>query len=114
MQRAEAVRLLVFTGLVVTVYVLAASVLFRWAFQRFGRIALSSSRQRWLRCIILGLAAFGLLCIAYGYYIEPYWLAVTHIRINSPKLAPAARPIRLAPISELACDARVRLCDRLP
>ncbi len=36
------------------------------------------------------------LCFTYALIIEPYWLHVTHVSIRSPKLLPAAGPIRVA------------------
>jgi uncharacterized protein len=64
--------------------------------------------------IILGLATFVLLCIAYGFYIEPSWLQVTRVRIESPKLPRGTRPIRIVHISDLHSEAKPRLETRLP
>jgi predicted MPP superfamily phosphohydrolase len=54
------------------------------------------------------------LCIAYGYFVEPYWPAVTHVQITSGNLPPGSSPIRIAHISDLHSDARPRLEERLP
>ena len=115
MQPAEMYRVLFFIGAVATVYVLAASVAVRSLLHKLGYIRLpSEGRQVWSRRIVLGLAAIGILCISYGYFIEPYWPSVTRVSIKSSKLPKGSRPIRIAHISDLHCDAKPRLEERLP
>src|SRR5205085_11792480 len=64
--------------------------------------------------VVLLLAAAGLFCFAYGYFVAPFWPQVTHVRVESAKLAGAARPLRVVHISDLHCDPRPRLEERLP
>ncbi len=71
-------------------------------------------RFRWVRRMVLVLAAVGLVCIAYGYFIEPNWLEVTHVRLPMAKLAPGAEPIRIVHISDLHCGVKARLEEKLP
>jgi hypothetical protein len=112
---AESFRILLFVGAVGTVYGLAALVLFRWALRRGPhRGASPTRRQALFRRGILGLAGFGLLCIAYGFWIEPTWVEVTRSRIPSPKLPQGSRPIRIVHLSDLHCDPAPRLEERLP
>jgi uncharacterized protein len=115
MQPIEQFRIVVFLGVVVLVYVLAADILVRLVLQRFGRTTLPRSRRQVrFRMIILFLAAFGTLCIAYGFFIEPNWPQVTHVRIESAKLKPGSRPIRVVHISDLHSESRPLLEGRLP
>jgi predicted MPP superfamily phosphohydrolase len=115
MQPIETIRCTLFLGVVALVYVAAAGVLLRLIRQRLGWGTLSRSRpQLWYRMIVLGLAAFGTLCIAYGFLIEPYWLEVTRVRIDSPKLPKLSRPIRIVHISDVHSESRPRLETRLP
>jgi len=72
-----------------------------------------SPRLKWACAVVWSLAVIGVLCMAYGYYIEPYWLEVTHVKIANAKLPPSARPIRIVHISDLHCDPKVRLEERL-
>jgi hypothetical protein len=62
---------------------------------------------------MLSLAAVGILCLAYGYFIEPYWPEVCTYTVATNKLPKGSRPIRLVHISDTHCDAKVRLEDRL-
>ena len=108
-------RILLFLSVVVTIYVLAASIAIRFLLHKLGYAKLPSSGiHLWSRRIILGLAVIGTLCMAYGYFVEPYWPSVTRITIKSSKLPADSRPIRIVHISDLHCDVRPRLEERLP
>jgi len=105
MPLSDKIRLTLFLTVVGTVYALSAIVLIRRLW-RGGREA------RWAR-LVLGLAAVGLLCMAYGYWIEPKWLSVTHVRITSAKMKKNARPIRIAYFGDLHSARQPVLEDRL-
>ena len=113
MRLAEALRLLLFVGIVAAVYLTAAVVLLRALIGRF-RGRRPTFVQRWLRRFVFGAAIVGLLCFAYGYFIEPDWPEVTHVRIPTEKRPPGSRPIRIALISDTHSDPRPRLEERLP
>ncbi len=110
----ESTAVLLFVCAVAAVYLFAACALVRAALRRFGfmegptRGALIAERGS------LVLAGVGLLCFAYGYFVEPYWPQVTHVRIESAKLKGAQRPVRVVHISDLHCDPTTRLEERLP
>ena len=110
----ESFVLYLFLSTVAAVYLLAALALIRLVLRRMGYLAAPARWQVWLQRIVLALACVGLLCFAYGYFIEPYRLEVTHVRIESAKLLKGTRPIRLVQISDLHSDPKVRLEERLP
>ena len=56
----------------------------------------------------------GVLCVLYAWQVEPYWLETTHAQAPTAKLPPGAKPIRIRHISDLHCDPKVRLEDKLP
>lgn len=115
MQASEFYRVLLFVSLVGTVYVLTVAIGVRWLLFKLIRRPLSLSwGQVWSQRIILGLALIGLLCMAYGYFVEPYWPSITHVQIKTSKLAPGSRPVRLVHLSDLHTDPQPRLEDRLP
>ena len=62
--------------------------------------------------IVLILAAVGVLCIGYGYFIEPNSLATTHVALSSSKVL-GKRPIRIVHFSDLHSESRPRLEPRL-
>jgi len=95
---------IVFGTAVTAVYVLAARIVVR---------LLKRGSMSRIDGTILILAAVGLLCIADGRFIEPYRLAISHIEINSSKIAPAGRPIRIVHFSDLHTESRPHLEGRL-
>lgn len=115
MQTAEHVRIGLFLTAVVLIYFLAGGVLVRFVLQRFGLTRLPTGRGAVrTRRVILGLAALGTLCIASGFLVEPYWPAVTHVFIRSPKLPRGSRPVRIVHVSDIHSDQLPRLERRLP
>jgi hypothetical protein len=112
---AELSRVLLFVGAVGTVYGLALLIAARWAVRRWLRKGAEPSRNAVLvHRVIFGLAGLGILCIAYGRFVEPYWVEVTRTRISSPRLPKGSRPIRIVHLSDLHCDPTPRLEERLP
>jgi uncharacterized protein len=110
----ESTAVLLFVCAVAAVYLFAACAFVRLLLRRFGfmekptRTALIAERGS------LALAAVGLVCFAYGHYVEPFWPQVTRVRVESPKLKGAQRPVRVVHISDLHCDPEPRLEERLP
>ncbi|HEX8283597.1 MAG TPA: metallophosphoesterase [Pyrinomonadaceae bacterium] len=111
---AESSVVLMFVCAVAAVYVLAACALVRLALRRFGMIERPSRAVLFGERGALALAAVGLACFAYGYFVEPYWPEVRRVRVESAKLKGAARPVRVVHISDLHCDPEPRLEERLP
>jgi len=111
----EGLALALFLAAVVAIYVAATLALFRLAKHSLKRPARSGavalSRVDW---VALLLAAAGILCFLYGYFVEPYWLEVTRVRIESPKVASGSRAVRIVQLSDLHCERQARLEDKLP
>lgn len=112
---AESIRAFLFVVAVFTVYGTAALLAVRWGLHRWGRIGTPpAGKALVVQRSVFGLAAFGVLCIAYGFLVEPYWPEVTRTRITSPRLPKGTRPIRIVHLSDLHCDPAPRLEERLP
>jgi len=103
--------LLVLAGVYAGAGLLSLRRLGRWITRKPA--AKSSPLRRWSARGLMALAAAGIGCGAYAFFIEPYWLEVTEVSITSPKLPPQAGPVRLVHISDLHCDAKVRLEEEL-
>jgi predicted MPP superfamily phosphohydrolase len=105
-------RVILFVSAVATVYALAALLLaedgWRWI---TGKP--KAATPPWVRRSVFSAAAAGLLCMAYGYWIEPYWPEVTRHRMAIPNL-PKGVTLRLVLLSDLHCDPEARLEPRLP
>jgi len=108
--------LLIFLVAVVSVFVAAGSLGIRAAYRLIVRKNRKKTSRlfKWSCAVLWPLAAIGVLCIAYAYFVEPYWLEVTHVTIASDKLPPTSRPLRIVHVSDLHCDPKVRLEEKLP
>ena len=112
----ELLVLLSFLGAVAVVYIGSAIILLGGAI-RMWRGTPAPKRARWWRIFRgakLSLAAVGVLCFAYAYFIEPYSPEVCQYTVATAKMPKSAGPIRIVHISDTHCDPTVRLEDRLP
>lgn len=115
MSNVEKMRVLVLFGVTAGVFVSAAWTL-GGAMVRRIRHTPGPKRgglRRWARRAVLFLAAVGVGCIAWGYFVEPYWLERTHVSVRCSRLPAGSRPIRIVHISDLHCEAKVRLEEEL-
>ena len=111
---SESLPVLLFVCAVAAVYLFAACALVRVVLRRFGWMERPSRATLFGERGALALSAVGLVCFAYGYFVEPYWPEVTRVRVESAKLKGAQRPVRVVHISDLHCDPEPRLEERLP
>lgn len=68
------------------------------------------SRRRFLQSTLFGLGAALAACVgspAYGFLLEPGWLALEQVRVTLPGLASHLNGLRLALLSDLHRSARV-------
>lgn len=114
MREDEKLRVAVFLLVMVAVYVLAGSILVRATLRRWLRRPTGPTVPRWVRVPVLLAAALGMVSMLYGRFVEPFWPEVTHVRVDSPKLRGASRPIRLVHLSDLHCDPAPRTEEELP
>ena len=104
----ESLVVLLFVLVVVAVFLGAALVLLR----RF--LAVPPVPLRVFGHTLVALAAFGILCIAYGRLVEPRWLEVTHSRVPTRRLPPGHPGVRIVHLSDVHSEAEPRLEERLP
>lgn len=98
---------------VTTVLVLlSAAIGVRWILKRGWK-----NRDATPTPIGIGILVGGttvLLCFLYALFIEPYWLDVTHIELESEKIPANIKRIRIAHISDIHSDQNARLEGTLP
>ena len=100
MQAIEIVGALTFLAIVGATFLLSLRSLVRRTWVVVDRVSLVA-------------AALGLICIAYGYFIEPYRLTTTPIEIQTSKLRINSR-IRIVQLSDLHSDPKPRLEPEIP
>ena len=110
----ESTAVMLFVCAVAAVYLFAACAVVRALLRRFGSLEKPTRAALIAERASLVLAGVGLLCFAYGYFVEPYWPQVTRTRVTSARLAGATRPVRVVHLSDLHCDPAPRLEERLP
>lgn len=62
---------------------------------------------------VIVLSCLSFLCMAYAFFIEPYSLEITHIKIPLAKLPANMTPIRIVQVSDTHCDEQMRLEDQV-
>jgi len=116
MTTQETLSVLLFVGAVAAVYGAAGAIvirgLWRWAHRRPAPER--GHARRLARNAVLALAIAGLGCAVYAYFVEPYWLDVRRVTFTSDKLPDGSGPVRVVHISDLHCDPKVRLEEKLP
>jgi uncharacterized protein len=105
-------RVLLFVTIVFCIFLLAGFFLIREVRRRWKREEDTDSLYvRWVSRVTLLVAALGVVCILYGFFVEPYWPQVTHVTVASAKLK---KQIRIVHISDIHSDSFPRLENRLP
>jgi predicted MPP superfamily phosphohydrolase len=97
-QTDEMLRVLLFVAACGAVFALALVVLARRFYSRRR-----APIRGWERCV-LATAALGLICIAYGRWIEPRWVEVTHSRVVSSRLPAGHKGVRIVHLSDIHSD----------
>lgn len=109
----EKIGTAVFLVATIGVFVAAASIFLRTAVGRMlGKPAALSVFERRIQKTVYGLAAFGVLCVLYGWAIEPYRLGVTTVGVESAKVT--GDPVRIVLFSDTHCDPKERLEGQIP
>jgi uncharacterized protein len=105
-QVAEVLRITALAATAATVYVSAIRTVIGYVRGRPRRIG-------WKPTAALVLAFSGLVCGAYAYFVEPHWLATSHVSITASDLPPGTPPIRIAHISDIHSEAQPILEEQL-
>jgi uncharacterized protein len=107
----ERFRVLLFVSAIAAVYAVSVVLALRLVIQRKWRREAPHSERR-MRVFVFGAAVFGVLCAVYAAFVEPYWLEVTHIRVDSERWS--GKPLRIVHLSDTHCESKARLEERLP
>ena len=110
----ETIRVGLFLAFVFGVYAVAGLFLVEAIARKVRKLPPASGRIRFVRRGAYLAAGAGVLCFAWGYFVEPYWLEVRRVTVPSAKVPAGSRGIRIVHISDLHCDPKPRLEERLP
>ncbi len=102
MQASEKITLLLFVIVVAIVYATEASLIAAFTARKLRKRPTAHLLTRRPVLVLHALAMFGVLCFLYGRLIEPCWIEVTTVPIQTDKLK--ATTFRIVHISDLHCD----------
>jgi predicted MPP superfamily phosphohydrolase len=102
----EIISVLLFLGLLLVLYGLEVLLLARALLNRLRRRPGKSILLTRPTIVLHVLAVAGILCMLYGYFIEPNWVEVNRMTLHTPKLKSAG--FRIVQISDLHCDTTPR------
>jgi len=103
---SEIITLVVFLLVVALVYILELWFIAAFAFNKLRKRRKTNILRTKPAILIHILAAIGIICILYGYFIEPYRVEVKIIPIQTDKLSQTS--FRIVQISDLHCDKKTR------
>ena len=103
---AERISLLLFLLVVTSIYVLELFLILTFIITKLGHR--QTTNILWCKpaIVIHLLAVAGIICFLYGYFIEPYWIEVKVVPIQTDKLKKTS--FRIVQISDLHCDKKER------
>ncbi|MGD9211667.1 MAG: metallophosphoesterase [Desulfobacteraceae bacterium] len=99
MQYSEVIAVVLFIGFISIIYGAEIILLIQYVIAKLRR---RPPRKSWKRSLLHFLSICGIGCFIYGYAIEPYWLDVTTISVETSKLKNTR--IRIVHFSDTHCD----------
>jgi uncharacterized protein len=109
---AGLLRVAIFGGLITIVFGVAFFGALAALLAKLGLRPMTGFERR-VTHIFVALSILGVACIAYGRFIEPDWLSVTHLELTTDKL-PAGARIRIVHLSDLHVGDPTRVLEALP
>jgi len=103
---------IIFAGFILLFFYLYARLWITWLYRKVRKKNTQKYHRTRYAIVLHIMAGIGLICILYGCFIEPYWLEVNTITIETDKLKNTA--FRVVQISDTHCDTKIRLEERLP
>lgn len=103
---------LLFAGSVLLFYCFYIRVWVIWIIRKVREKESQKMLTKRFAVVLHIVAVLGILCILYAYFIEPYWLEVNIIPIETEKLTSTS--FRIVHITDTHCEKKVRLEKKLP
>ncbi len=103
MLMSEKAAILSFVGSIAFLFVLEAGLLARLVAAKVMGRKVKTGRAAWGIHI---LATTVLLCAAYAYWVEPYWIEVSHVTVKTSNLHSGR--LRIVQFSDTHCETKLR------
>ena len=111
MKITEKIVVVIFLAGITVVYALEILFIVIFAVNKLGAEQTANIFWRTPAIFVHLLAIIGVICFLYSYFIEPYWMEVKTMQIQTEKLSKTS--FRLIHISDLHCDRKPRSEKRL-
>jgi predicted MPP superfamily phosphohydrolase len=108
---SELIAALIFVGIIFAVYGLELLLLAVYAYCKLKGRRTSSILHHRCTLAVHALAVVGIACFSYGYFVEPYWIDVNVIPIETEKLTSTS--FRIVHFSDMHCEGKMRNEKRL-
>jgi amino acid transporter len=106
-------HLILFTlGTTSLIVVLSSFIGLRWLFRRGWKNKGATPTPIGIGILACGAAVVS--CFLYSLLVEPYWLDISHIKLQSTKIPIGTKGFRVAHISDIHSDPAARLEEKLP
>ncbi|MFH1856600.1 MAG: metallophosphoesterase [Candidatus Omnitrophota bacterium] len=98
----EAVSILAFLSVIAALFILETVLIVKFIIAKLSKGEIKIG----FKTIVAHTIAFaGILCVLYGFFIEPYWIDVKTVDITTDKLENTG--LKVVQISDLHCDKKV-------
>jgi len=111
MTMIERIGFMAFATIVIVIYYLEVRFAFVYVIDKLGGKTKPNPFVTRSAVVVHCFAVIGLLCILYGFFIEPYWIDVNTIEIETGKLKETN--FKVVHISDMHCDEKMRNEERL-
>jgi len=103
---------MIFAGSLLLIYTLHLRLWTKWIYRKIRKKDTGNLLTSRGACCLHIVGGIGIICMLYGFLIEPYWLQVNIIPIYTDKLDHTI--FRVVQVSDIHCDKNIRLETRLP
>ncbi|MFH1360358.1 MAG: metallophosphoesterase [Candidatus Omnitrophota bacterium] len=108
MLKTELISIILFLSVILFIYGLEVLLFFK---ALINKIRKKQTPQSKAVMMLHAVALAGILCMLYGYFVEPTRIEVKTVHLSSEKLKDSS--LRLIQISDLHCDAKMRNENKL-
>ena len=78
------------------------------------KIASKLYDNKYFSAFVCVAGVLGMLCMLWGFFVEPHILTVTKVVIETDKIPPDVAPVRIVQVSDLHFSAANRMTSKLP
>lgn len=102
----EKIGSIIFLTIIVVVYWMEIRFVFVYALKKIRHKPATNHLLSKSAIFVHFLAVIGIICFFYGYFVEPYWMEVKSVEVQTEKLKEVS--FKIVHISDTHCDKKIR------